>query len=341
VSPREDDAIARSLRGLRERRIAPVWDRMDEPDAVLFESLWEDLVALGLTAIGLPEEHGGVELEASSLASVLTELGAAAPALGCALIGHLTATALLVNAGVPIGEGRGALAFSPLDARPAARFALAGSLSGAVRVGLAWPSWIVVPARRDTEPRLCVVALRQRGVRFEGRPSSHGLRLFPFGTLTLEGAIPSYEVAWPEAGRTAALADGLVTALLCGMASELADRAMSFAFDRYQGGKMIRDHDAVRALVGPIELARRPLAALALATLTQDEPGDGGASAFAADIVRQAGLDAIQTMGGSGYMQDYGVERYLRDAGTLETSWIHAAARRREIARARFAEMER
>jgi hypothetical protein len=35
------------------------------------------------------------------------------------------------------------------------------------------------------------------------------------------------------------------------------------------------------------------------------------------------------------------VERYTRDANTLETFWIHAAARRREIARNRFREMAR
>ncbi|MFP5383351.1 MAG: acyl-CoA dehydrogenase family protein [Gammaproteobacteria bacterium] len=40
----------------------------------------------------------------------------------------------------------------------------------------------------------------------------------------------------------------------------------------------------------------------------------------------------MQTFGGYGYMQDYRVERYLRDANTLETFWIHAAARERDAA---------
>ena len=81
--------------------------------------------------------------------------------------------------------------------------------------------------------------------------------------------------------------------------------------------------------------------AVALQTLAQDGRGDGGASAFAVERVRQSGLDAVQTLGGYGYMEDYRVERYLRDANTLETCWIHAAARQREIARARFAAMAR
>ncbi len=104
---------------------------------------------------------------------------------------------------------------------------------------------------------------------------------------------------------------------------------------------MIHEHDAVQELTGPIELARRMLEVLAIAALSEERAGDGGASALAIDLVRQSGLDAIQTYGGYGYMEDYRVERYLRDANTLENSWIHAAARRRAIARARFAEMTR
>src|ERR1019366_9139847 len=68
---------------------------------------------------------------------------------------------------------------------------------------------------------------------------------------------------------------------------------------------------------------------------------DGGASAFGVELVRRSGLDAIQTFGGYGYMEDFRVERYLRDANTLETCWIHASARQRAVARHRFAEMAR
>jgi butyryl-CoA dehydrogenase len=114
---------------------------------------------------------------------------------------------------------------------------------------------------------------------------------------------------------------------------------MRYALERYQGGKMIHEHDAVQELVGPMELGRRVLAPLALATLSRHSAGDGGAAAFAVELVRAAGLDAIQTFGGAGYMEDYRVERYLRDANTLETAWIHAAARKRAIARARFGQL--
>jgi alkylation response protein AidB-like acyl-CoA dehydrogenase len=123
------------------------------------------------------------------------------------------------------------------------------------------------------------------------------------------------------------------------MVRELAERSMCYALDRYQGGKMIHEHDAVQQLVGPMQLAARALQSFAVDTLGADRSGDGSASAFAVELVRQCGLDAIQTFGGYGYMEDYRVERYTRDANTLETFWIHAAARQREIARNRFAEM--
>ncbi len=346
----DDSLLEQSMRVLRERHIDPVWDQLDHPNRAVFEALWQELAQFGLTTLGLASVHSSPSLPPSAQLVAMRELGAAAPALGFALISHLTAIALLTEAcgnalPLPLHEAIATARFawvgSPLDSQPETPFTLEPLLCGTRRVGLAHPDWIVVLARQEQALQLCVVAAQNKSVRFAARPSSHGLRLVPFGELHFEDICPAHTCSWPNSGQTARWADGLVAALLCGMMDELAKRSMRYAKERYQGGKMIHEHDAVRALVGPIELARRPLGALALATLAEKKPGDGGASAFAVDLVREAGLDAIQTLGGAGYMHDFGVERYLRDAGTLETCWIHAATRRRDIARARINEMQR
>jgi alkylation response protein AidB-like acyl-CoA dehydrogenase len=354
MSTGEGALIRGTLRSFRRQRIEADWDALNAPDAGLTLGLWRELQQLGVTTLGLPETAGGLALDAESRFDILHELGAGAPALAFALVSHVTALALLHEAGggrlpAPLDaaaiQDRFALVGSPLDRTPEASFRLVTnghpSLSGSQRVGLPYPDWLVVPALDAERLRLCVLRANEEGVAFAGRPSSHGLRLIPFGELVADRAAvrPEDVFPWPASGRPANEADGLVAAALAGMTSELADRAMAYAHERYQGGKMIQEHDAVQEMTGPIELSRRCLRAVALQTLAHDGAGDGGASAFAVERVRQSALDAIQTFGGYGYMEDYRVERYLRDANTLETCWIHAAARQREIARARFAAM--
>jgi alkylation response protein AidB-like acyl-CoA dehydrogenase len=358
---RDDTEILReTLQAFRKRRVEAQWEKLNAPDAERYRDLWEGLHAMGVTVFSLPEGAGGVALDSRSRFEILSALGGAVPALAFGLVSHLTALSLLgqvADGRLPdpfdrlAAQERFALAGSPLDAVPETAFRIVAngtvSLSGSQRVALPYPEWIVVPAREDGRAgsglRLCVVKADATGVRFSGKPSSHGLRLVPFGELTLDHVVvrSDHVFDWPTSGRAAHEADGLVAALLTGMTGELAERAMRYALERYQGGKMIHEHDAVQQLTGPIELARRSLQAVALAALGEERAGDGGASAFAIDFVRRSGLDAIQTFGGYGYMEDFRVERYLRDANTLETCWIHAASRQRDIARNRFAEMAR
>lgn len=350
-----DEAIFRdTLRAFRKRRVEQEWEKLDEPNAARYAVLFAELHELGVTLMALSEQDSGLTLDIASQVAILRELGASVPALGMGLIAHITALHLLREAAGSerppllddvLAGRRVALAANPLDRAPNPAFSLVAngtlSLSGTQRLALAYPEVLLVPARQGEQLKLCIVPLEQAGVRFASSGSSHGLCLVPVGDLTLDHvAVRGAQVLdWPRSGRASQQADGLLTALLAGMLDELADRAMGYALERYQGGKMIHEHDAVRQLVGPIQLGRRVVSSLALATLAETRAGDAGASAFAVELVRNAGLDAVQTFGGWGYMEDYRVERYLRDANTLETCWIHAAARQREIARERFAEL--
>lgn len=353
----DDVAIRDMLRAFRRRQIEPVWEHLNQPDAARFGALRTGLAETGLAACALPEADGGVPLTARDLHAAFAELGAALPSLAAALVSHLAAQALVVEAGggrwpagagAPAADATLALLASPLDAEPAGAFALARDgdawrLSGAARAMLPAADWLAIPARAADGLRLCLVPAGATGLAFQPVPSSHGLCLLPFGELRAQGAEvdAALVLAWPAGGRVANFADGLVASLLTGMVDELAVRAMDYARQRPQAGKMISEHHAVQQMVGPIELARRPLRAAAIATLSETRAGDGSASAFAVQIARRSALDAIQTFGGYGYMEDYRVERYLRDANTLETFWIHAAQRERDVAIHRCAALSR
>jgi butyryl-CoA dehydrogenase len=350
----DEQIIQDTLRAFRKKRIEAEWEKLNGVDADRYNALWQGLAEIGVTLLGVPEDLGGVSLDAASRFEVMHELGAGSPSLALGLISHTAALSLVCEAGAAglpaslqeaVGASRFALASSLLDGVPDTELSLVKNgtlaLSGSQRVMLAHPDFIVVAARDGANLRLCVVRADAQGVSFTPTPSSHGLTLLPFGVLAFDHVSVEHVYSWPASGRAAAAADGLLTATLCGMLSELCERPMRYALERYQGGKMIHEHDAVRQLVGAHELSRRPLRALALATLAGEPTADGCASAFAVELVRRAGLDSIQTFGGYGYMEDYRVERYLRDANTIETFFVHAAARQRQLAKQRFAELAR
>lgn len=345
--PSDEIAIRDMLGAFRQKHLEPAWDALDEVDPTRFAALRSALADTGLPGAALPEDAGGIPLSAVGRYAALSALGAAHPALATALVSHLAAQALIVEANggswpaaLPAG-GSYALVGSPLDAVPVTPFRLDGPagarrLSGSRRAMTCHAGSLVVPATAPDGLHLCVVPATRAGLDFHDTPSSHGLCLLPFGVLEA-GNVAVEEAClfpFPATGHAAHEADGLIAALIAGMIDEVATRAIDYARQRPQAGRMIIEHHAVQQLVGPIEMARRPLRALAVATLGESgsRAGDGSAAAFAIQIARRTALDAIQTFGGYGYMQDYRVERYLRDANTLETFWIHAAARERDAA---------
>jgi alkylation response protein AidB-like acyl-CoA dehydrogenase len=349
--------IRDTIRGFRQKEIEPSWEQCNRPSREHYELLWAGLAELGVPMLGLPEERGGLSLSAEARFTLLCELGAGCPSLGMGVVLHATALALLREA-----KPNQPSSVAIFEAAESSRFALAGSpfgnqeegfelevngarvLSGRRRIAQPFADWLALCARQGQTRKLVLLRSDADGLAFEGATSAHGLRLLPFGTLEASGVtVPAEQVFdWPEGGQALREADGLVTAMLCGLVREVAERALRYALERYQGGKMIHEHDTIRLMTGPMLLGERALRALALDTLAvQTGHTHGGSSAFAVEVARRAGLDAIQVFGGYGYMEDYRVERYLRDANTIETYWVHASAVQRELAAARFAALAR
>jgi len=353
----EDEIIRDTLRAFKGRELDALFEQCNAPSRDLYTRLWNGISEIGVPSLGLPDEHGGLQLGPDACVAIMSELGAGCPALAVGTILHLSAHAML-SASRPsltiapaidkaLSSARFTWIGSPLAPEPEIGFALGPDgqrivLSGKQRCVQPFAEFLVLPALLGDIRKLVVLAADHAGLAYEGRASSHGLRLLPFGELVAEGVhVPAAQVLdWPTHARAQNRADGLLVAVLAGMVREMAQRASAYAIERYQGGKMIHEHDAVRQLVGPMLLAERALRAVALDTLADAQrDGDGGASAFAVKHVRQIGLDAIQVFGGYGYMEDYRVERYLRDANAIETLFVHAAHVEREIAARRFASL--
>lgn len=115
-----------------------------------------------------------------------------------------------------------------------------------------------------------------------------------------------------------------IAALAVGIAQAAFDKALAFSKERIQFGKSISNLQAIQFKLADmameIELARNMVYKAAWLKDNKKPFAKEAAYAklFASETAFRASNQAIQIHGGSGYMREYEVERYLRDAKLLE-----------------------
>ncbi|MEP9409340.1 acyl-CoA dehydrogenase [Peribacillus frigoritolerans] len=130
-----------------------------------------------------------------------------------------------------------------------------------------------------------------------------------------------------------------IAALAVGIAQAAFDRALAFSKERIQFGKTISNFQAIQFKLADmameIELARNMVYKAAWLKDNNKPFAKEAAYAklFASETAFRASNQAIQIHGGSGYMREYEVERYLRDAKLLEIGEGTSEIQRLVIAR--------
>lgn len=130
-----------------------------------------------------------------------------------------------------------------------------------------------------------------------------------------------------------------IAALAVGIAQASLDKALNYAKERTQFGKPIAKFQAIQFKLADmameVELARNMVYKAAWLK-DQKKPFSKEAAyakLFATETATRAANEAIQIHGGYGYMREYEVERYLRDAKLLEIGEGTSEIQRLVIAR--------
>jgi butyryl-CoA dehydrogenase len=112
-----------------------------------------------------------------------------------------------------------------------------------------------------------------------------------------------------------------VAAQALGIAQGALDAAVKYAKERQQFGKSISSFQGIQWMLADmatlIEAARGLVYACAreIDAGTKDVGKDSAmAKMFASDVAMKVTTDAVQILGGYGYMRDYPAEKYMRDA---------------------------
>ncbi|MBC2887096.1 acyl-CoA dehydrogenase family protein [Ochrobactrum sp. CM-21-5] len=112
-----------------------------------------------------------------------------------------------------------------------------------------------------------------------------------------------------------------ISSVCTGMAERLIDESVGFAKSRVQFGKPIAEHQMIQAMLADMSTETYAANCMVLdAARTFDQNGSdiirkaANCKLFCSEMVGRVADNAVQIHGGSGYMQDYAVEHFYRDA---------------------------
>ncbi|MEM8636214.1 MAG: acyl-CoA dehydrogenase family protein [Pseudomonadota bacterium] len=135
-----------------------------------------------------------------------------------------------------------------------------------------------------------------------------------------------------------------ISAVCTGMAERLISEMVNYALERKQFGKPIMEHQLIQAMIADSQAEAYAARCMILETARRRDAGEpvtmyaSSTKMFASEMVGRVADRAVQVFGGAGYVADYGIERFYRDArifrlyeGTTQIQQIIIA---RELAKA-------
>ena len=204
-----------------------------------------------------------------------------------------------------------------------------GSKNWITNAGIA--DFYVVFAQTDRESRRItafVVEKDRPGLSIGNLEHKLGIKGSPTGSPVFDDVRVPQENVIGEVGKGLSVALGTLertrlgaAAQAVGIAQGATDYAAQYAKERITFGKPISQHQAIAFKLADMETgtaAARELLYRACAAADRSEKQLGKLSSmaklFASDNAMRVTVEAIQVLGGYGYVKEYPVERYMRDA---------------------------
>jgi alkylation response protein AidB-like acyl-CoA dehydrogenase len=169
------------------------------------------------------------------------------------------------------------------------------------------------------------------GVRAAPAEHKMGMRGSVTAQMIFEGAeVPADHLVGTEGGgfgiALAALDSGRLGIAACatGLAQAALDTAVAYARERQQFGKPIVEFEGVSFMLADMATAVEASRALYRSAARRRDAGQefgpqaAMAKLFASDTAMRVTTDAVQVLGGYGYVEDFPAERYLREAKVLQ-----------------------
>ena len=350
--PEEYVALRESVRALADKKIQPFAHDVDANARFPQEAL-DALQAAGLAAPHVPVEFGGEGADSLGVVIVIEEVArVCASSSLIPAVNKLGSVPLMLGGNesqkerwlTQLAKGKG---FSYCLSESEAGSDAAAMKTRAVKKGDGWvlngsKKWIshagvsefyTVLASTDPEKgakgiTAFVIEKSDSGVSFGAPEKKMGFK----GSPTREVYFDNVEIG--DDRRISEIGGGFglamktldhtritIAAQALGIAQGAFEVAIKYAKERRQFGKPIFDFQAVQFMLADMAMEIEAARQLTYAAAVKSERGErdltffsAASKCFATDVAMKVTTDAVQVLGGYGYVNDYPVERMMRDA---------------------------
>jgi acyl-CoA dehydrogenase len=351
------EMLAASARDFAEKRLMPGAQEWDEHEAIP-EAVYKEAGELGFFGLSVPEEFGGLGVDAPAYAAAMEELARGSASFQvCVTVHNTLVCSAIAKFGtdeqkkkylpkLASGEWVGAYSLSePGSGTDAGSLSTAAKDAGDHFVVDGTKAWVTnggfaslfvtfVSTNKDAGSRGITCLLVEKGdpgFSVGKKEKKMGLRASDTRELAFTGAkIPKSRVLGQVGGgfkiAMALLDAGRVgiAAQAVGIAQAALEEAVSYAKQRKQFGKTLAQFQLTQAKIA--DMATNIEAARLLVYSAADKLAKGEkctkeasmAKSFASRIANKACFDALQIHGGNGYIREFPVERLYRDARVTE-----------------------
>ena len=348
----EYQALRESVSALAAKKIAPFAHDVDENSRYPQEAA-DALQAAGLAAAHVPVEFGGQGADALAAVIIIEEVARVCGASSLIPAVNKLGSVPLMIAGnaeqkkkylTQLAAGKG---FSYCLSESEAGSDAAAMKTKAVKDGDSWiisgsKKWIsnagvsefyTVLASTDLSKgakgiSAFIVEKSDPGVSFGAHEKKMGFRGSPTREVYFDNVKINDDRRLGEIGTGFSLAMKTldhtritIAAQALGIAQGAFDIAKKYALERQQFGKPIFDFQAIQFMLADMAMQIEAARQLTYAAAVKSERGESdltffsaASKCFATDVAMKVTTDAVQVLGGYGYVSDYPVERMMRDA---------------------------
>jgi alkylation response protein AidB-like acyl-CoA dehydrogenase len=354
----EEQIMIRDLaRQIAEEKIVPVRAELDETGEFPWDVM-KTLAQSDLFGLFIPDEYGGLGKGCLELAIAVEELSRACLGVSTSYAANALGTYPLLLFGTDeqkkkylpdIAAGKRLVAFGLTEANAGSdaggtqttakldgnEYVINGTKQWITNGGVAEIYTIIAITDRSKGPRgasAFVVEKGTPGFTFGKKENKMGIRasattelIFDNCRIPKDSLIGKDGMGFLVAMKTLDNSRTGVGAQGVGVAQGAFEEAVKFARQRVQFGHPVITFQAVQHMLADmatsIEAARALIYAVArfIDSGAKDVSKESAMSkVFATDVAMKVTTDAVQVMGGSGYMKEYPVEKMMRDAKILQ-----------------------
>ncbi len=348
----EYEALRESVRALATKKIAPFAKAVDEESRFPQEA-FEALQSADLAAAHVDSKYGGQGADALATVIIIEEVARVCGSSSLIPAVNKLGSLPLILAGsselkekylTQLAAGKG---FSYCLSESEAGSDAAAMKTKAVKSGSDWiisgsKKWISNAGFSDfytvlaqTDPALgakgitaFVIEKSDDGVSFGAHEKKMGFRGSPTREVYFDNVKISDDRRLGEVGSGFGLAMKTldhtritIAAQALGIAQGAFEVATKYSHERKQFGKEIFDFQGVQFMLADMAMNIAAARTLTYSAAVKSERGEkdltffsAAAKCFATDIAMKVTTDAVQVLGGYGYVSDYPVERMMRDA---------------------------